>query len=183
MSATHSAAAVITALTFCLVSAPAIAKVEQRTWKAYGIGQCKKMSISAAFNIRAMAEFDSDSARAKLTKFTVSVDSSAFSVGRPRAEAEISTGEAIRSLYLVTSNRFATRVVLRWTRANITASPLGRMPDRPSTITLRVRPSVSLPQVDCRFGWFEFSMPFRPTPSPSNVDLGNRDGQRLKDIK
>ena len=123
-------------------------------------GQCKKMAVSAAFNIEAKAEFANDSPQEKLTRITVSVDSSAFAAGRPRAEAKISTGEAVRNLYLMPRNRFATRVVLQWTRTNNTAAPLGRMPDRPPLITLRVRPSVSLPQADCRFSWFEFSMPF-----------------------
>ena len=61
MSATHSAAAVITALTFSLISVPAIANVEQRAWKVFGVGQCKKMAVSAAFNIEAKAEFANDS--------------------------------------------------------------------------------------------------------------------------
>ena len=42
MSATHSAAAVITAFTFSLISVPAIANVEQRAWKVFGAGNARK---------------------------------------------------------------------------------------------------------------------------------------------
>ena len=107
---------IILASTLSLALPFSSAQSETREWHwiVHASGHCQSMDISADFAIRLRAIVDSSRSEQYLSRVEVSVDSTAFALGRAHVEGSIMLGLTTVRLGLLNRSQFDTRIRLRW---------------------------------------------------------------------